>query len=555
MLFGLSAAFPAALALTALVPLLWWLHRGRPRGDPLQVSSLALFRAAKPRAEPREPESIPQTDPAWIRRGLIVLALAAALAGVQRASRELPIVVWIDGSASLETREHGEPRLRLALAALDRELAAHGAARVTVHALSRPDFVRHLSVPFDAPALAAQLPVGAPIPPDAAELDPAAQQWLVTDGANEGLVHWLSGAPMDHVVAVGSLSENAAVVLVAYRTSLRSTAQGDVLVSVYNAGRAAVQRRLELLAAPIARTGAPAAAQSAAPVAGLPSASLGSLDLVLQPGETRTASFTTGAPPFRLEARLSPADALPDDDTLAVDVPRPLAARVAVDPACPPPLGDAVDADPAVTRASPQGAELLVDCSDRWPESRVPRLTLRRLVNTRLLAEIPRWRWSRAAPAFQSFPRGMRAGSEPLSLSSGDELVVSDGARPLAVVHPHPVRTLETVLDLEDDRLAARAEYPLIVASLLDAAAGEALLERVASASRSPQDARIAPDAAAIPRWRHARPSLARPAPSSSRSDGTPAALAIAVLLLAWEAAAAARAVWMRYGDYSGASP
>lgn len=475
MLAGLTAAFPAALVLAALVPVLWWLHRARPHGEPLEVSSVLLFRTERVPQQSVEPRAAERVDSAWIRRSLLVLALAGSLAGLHILTRTPSVIVWIDGSPSMQTREQGASatRLQAALTELDHELAGRGVTVVALRSLARPRFQLRVRVPFDVRRVAEQMPAGPPILPEPAALDPSVEHWLVTDGASDALLSWLSTAPVAHLVQSGTLTENTAVTLLAYRPSLAGNACGDVIVTVYNAGLASTRRRLDLTAPTCPVTGSP------------PSAQQSSTDLTLQAGEARTLHFTVGPPPFRIAAHLSPADALPDDDVLVLIVTEPLVARVSVDRSCGRALEAAVQADPAVLTVPVRDAQMLVDCSFRWRGSRLPRLVLR--------------------PA------------------SGEA--------------------------------ALRASYPLQIAALLDATAGEVLTERIARAARVPGETRIAPDAAALARWQRAHHGSRAPIESNSTSDLTRVMLILAVLLAVWELAAAARSLTAVRRYYTGAAP
>jgi hypothetical protein len=523
-LAGLTLAVPGALALAALVPLIWWLHRARPHGEPLEVASLVLFRQQSGSPPSIEPRPADRPDRAWIRRALLVLALAGSLAGVHELTRMPPVVAWIDSSPSMQTREHGTTRLQTALADLDRELAGRGVTAVTLRSLAQADLTLRERVPFDARRVALRMPTGAPIFPEAAALDRSAEHWLVTDGTDDAVFRWLSAAPVAHIVPAGILTENAAVTLLAYRPSLLGNGCGDAIVTVYNAGRAASRRRLDLTAPPCAAAGS---SSSAPPT---------HTDLTLQAGQTQTLHFTVGPPPLRIEASLAPADALPDDDRLVLEVTRPLTERVAVDPACGRGLEAAVQADPAVVAAPPRDAQLLVDCSLRWRDSALPRLIVRPAAGPQALVWPLRWHW-------RSGPR------------AEGRVVSGPAGRPLAVLRPGPPRTLETVLDLQDGEAAARSEYPLLVASLLDATAGEVLTQRLVHAAHAPADARIAPDTAALARWQRAHRGPRTPLASHASVDLTPAMLTLAVLLAVWELAVAARALAAVRRYYSGAPP
>jgi hypothetical protein len=523
-LAGLTLAVPGALALAALVPLIWWLHRARPHGEPLEVASLVLFRQQSGSPPSIEPRPADRPDRAWIRRALLVLALTGSLTGMREPTRTPPVVVWIDSSPSMQTRERGATRLQTALANLDRELAGRGVREVTLRSLGRADLALRERVPFDARRVALRMPAGAPILPEPAALDRSAEHWLVTDGTDEAVFRWLSVAPLAHVVPAGILTENDAVTLLAYRPSLLGNGCGDAIVTVYDAGLSTSRRRLDLTAPPCAATGSSASAPPAY------------TDLTLQAGQTQTLHFSVGRPPLRIEASLTPADALPDDDRLALEVTRPLTERVAVDPACGRGLEAAVQADPAVVAAPPQDAQLLVDCSLRWPDSALPRLIVHPAALPQALLWPLRWHWR----------PGPRAEGRVLSSPAG---------RPLAVLRPGPPRTLATVLDLQDGELAARSEYPLLVASLLDATAGEVLTERLLHTAHAPADARIAPDTAALARWQRAHRGSRAPLAAHGSVDLTPAMLSLSVLLAVWELAAAARALVAVRRYYSGAAP
>ncbi|MBS0366374.1 MAG: hypothetical protein JSR67_11205 [Proteobacteria bacterium] len=530
----MSIAFPAALSLLALVPLLWWLHRARNRAEPLYVASVLFAEASRTSPDTSTPQIPRQADWTWLRRALLVVVLCAALAGVRRTPGAQPIVVWVDGSASLQTAESGASRQVRALARLQQELAARRGADITVRSLAQPGFSMHVDSHFDVASLAARLPRGPPVLPQGASLDPRAGQWVVTDGANPRLARWLASAPIDRVIREGTATENAAVVLLALRPSLRNPARSDVLVSVHNAGQSIAHRRLDF-------SDGPSRSWSM---------------LTLGPGETRNVHFQTGNPPLTLTARLSPADALPDDDALTLGVPRSLRASVAVDPACGHSLGAAVQANPAVVVSAAAGAELLVDCSDRWRESRQPRLVVRRASNPQPVRESAFWVSRLQLPEI-SPAVGLRATGEALTPAAGDEAILTAGGRPLVALRTHP-RRVDTRLDLLDQDLAARAEYPLLISTLLDLTVGEELLGRVAARSRAVEETVIAP-ALPVARESQARNSPRQPArggahglpartsgveASTGVRDLTPAWLALALPVLLWETLAAAGALW-----------
>lgn len=499
------------LLAAALIPVIWWLHRARHRGQSLHVPSLLLFRAAR-LPTPLDPQPAARADPAWIRRALLVTALCLALAGIQRESGSTAIVVWIDGSPSMDAMEGGVSRLDATLGTLQRQLAASHASDVTVRSLARPDFAIH---PSSVESLARRIPRGPPIPPEAGSLSPDAQQWVVTDGASPTLARWLATAPIDRIIQAGTGTENTGITLLAVRPALLQPGRNDALVTVHNAGRLRASRRLEVRAG---------------------SAILQSADLTLLPGDTHSLHFAIAGEAKRIEARLSPADALPTDDSLTLTVTKPFAARVAVDGDCGAALQAALDANTGVARSEPATAQLLVDCSDRWRGASLPRWRIHQSLETRVLNEAAQWN-SRIVGSTLSPPVGLRVTAAQLAVGADDVPVLSTGSRAIAVLHTQPSRSVESIVDLQDRALTAQAEYPLLVATLLEAAEGDDRPNRVASESRDIQGVSITPQR--LPAPRHSARAL-----RSGTVDLTPIALALALLALLWESAAAAHALW-----------
>jgi hypothetical protein len=509
----MSVVHPSLLALgLALASLVWWLHRARSRGQTLHVPSLILFRAVR-LPTPLDPRPARRADPAWIRRALLVAALCVALAGLRRDVASGTVVVWVDGAPSMLTVEGGVTRLDRALATLTRDLAAQGSVEVTVRSLARADFVVHLTSPFVLDSR--RVPRGMPAPPEAASLSRSAEQWVVTDGASDTLAQWLATASVDHLIQVGAATENAAVVRVALRSSLTQPGHSDVLVALHNAGRLPAARRLEIRGGEV---------------------SLTPRELTLLPGETRNLRVAFDAAPTSFEARLLPSDGLPLDDSLTVDVPGPLALRISIDPSCGAALEAALGANMAVERTGPGEAQLLVDCSDRWRQSRLPRLRLRQAFETQPIGQSAYWNPAVVDHA-TPLPPGLRTTGQQLAVDAGETEVLSTGAHALVVLRTRPTRLVDSILDLRDGSLAARAEYPLLIATLLDVTAADDLLGRVVSNSRPLESVRIAP---------HTLPP-ARPPSRVVRDrsvDLTPTALVLALLALIWEVAAAARSLW-----------
>jgi hypothetical protein len=520
----LSIVHPAAIAAAlALIPLMWWLHRMTPRGIPISVASLKLFTGGRPAPQSTDQQVSRQTSPAWIPRALLALVLCGAIAGLQSQPAPRPIVIWIDSSPSMYAREQGTIRLEQGLELLSRQLAASGNRRATVRSLARADFSWPVSWPLNVADLAHRLPPGRPALPDARLLDRRAEHWLLTDGADASIPRWLSLAPIERVIPVGSSTENVAVVRLAIRASLQDSGRSDVLVAVHNGGLQPATRRLELRA-------------NGAPLAGT--------ELKLLPQETRTERYSAAAPPLRLEAGLTPADALPEDDSLQLTVTEPLATPVAVDPACGAAVATVLAAHPGIIRVPEPRAQLLVDCSGRFRNSLLPRLVA---ISGPSVAttESPAYWNPRVGVSLPPVPAGTRINAAPLLVGAGDEPVLSSAQDTIAVLHPTPVRTVETALDLQDDSTAKDAGYALLIAGLLDVAHGSEMLAPVRAVDRSIDSTRIAAVRDLHPGANDSGQSSVGAKYAGPRSDWALALLIPALALLLWETAGSARQLFL----------
>jgi len=207
---------PGWLAVGAAAALaIWWLHRFHHRGGDRIVSAAFLWReqgAPDPRGHLQRP-----VDRRWWMRALVAFLLALALARPTWTGSDQRVVdVWIDDSQSLATIEYGSSRAAAATDLLVQRLADTNATSARVHSLTTPgrtlelklgrlsDARAALSDWIRPRARAAQLPLPA-------EMDPAAEHWLVTDGADASLAAWAASVPLRHVVTVGSEAENVAV--------------------------------------------------------------------------------------------------------------------------------------------------------------------------------------------------------------------------------------------------------------------------------------------------------------------------------------------------------
>jgi len=323
----LSLAAPLALLGLLALPLIRWLHRGGRHRRALAVAYLPLWRhaaASLAAAGQRQPP-----DPAWRRRALLAALATLALAAPQWRAPSQRITLWADDAPSMFVHEPGGTRLALALVQARREAAALGANDVELRLLGDPWRARDATAdpPISTGAGAGGGKV--PGPPPAALLRRDRRHWLLTDGVHAAVARWPAGMRPERVITVGSVRRNVGIERLAAQRMASGDERLEVLARLANGGAAAETRDIVLYAdgREVAR-----------------------LRRTLAPGAAESLRFTL--PMARaLRAQLQPADALPDDDALALDL-APLARRrIAVDARCAPALRAAVAAHPALAAA------------------------------------------------------------------------------------------------------------------------------------------------------------------------------------------------------------
>lgn len=342
----LSLAAPLWLLGLALLPVLRWLHRGGRHRAVLPVSHLGLWRGAaahSPAAGEKQPP-----DPAWRRRALLAALLLVALAEPRQVPPQQAVTLWLDDSLSMFAREAQGTRLELALVQAAALLAQTPGAEIELRALGDP-WVR-LAAPDAAAlqALQAQRAAAAatePTAPPAALLGAQRQHWLLSDGAHPALWHWPAGRRPDRIVQVGSLTRNVGLAQLSARRSPDDPTRLELLVMLSNGGNAAETRELLIATGSTGSTGAQRSSHR------------------LAAGASALLTLQVAAAD-RVRATLQPADALPADDELVLDVTPLHRQRVVVDAGCPAVLRAAVASHPALVTAAADaaGAVAALDC-------------------------------------------------------------------------------------------------------------------------------------------------------------------------------------------------
>ena len=510
----LTFATPLWLAGLALLPAIRWLHRGGPHRREVQVSRLALWRdaeASRPAAGERRPP-----DRAWRRRALLAAVLLIALSGPQLSDPRVRVTLWIDDSLSMLTREAQTTRLVEGLARVRSLLAELPLADVEVRTLADP--WRGLGGLNDATIATVLAGAGRkePAPPPPALLRRDSQQWLLTDGADATLVAWPGARRPDRVVQVAGVTRNVGLERLSARRRADDPEIFDLSLRVTNGGTADEDRTVVFTA------GAVELARVAV--------------VRLRAGASQQVEVSIPAS-AEVRAALQPADALPDDDQIALDLAPLRRRRVAVDASCPKALAAAVGAHPALAfaRAAAADAEATLDCGASGAPAALP--TIRVLADR--AASRPRGplRWSSAVPQSRrsEFDTDRMPVAARLQVRPADAVLLAIGDEPVIVRRVGETPRLETAFDFAAMAASRGPELPLLVNWLFETLLDRNLLDEIAFVDRGPRSVLVAP-----------LPIVAAPAVPAvvvprSPSDEARLVLLIALLVLLWEAVALAR--------------
>lgn len=523
----LSFATPPLLIGLLLVPAIWWLHRGGPRRLGIPVPSLVLWRRAV--AESAVTGRRRPPDPAWRRRALIAALLVVAFAGPQWPMRQGRVTVWIDDSLSMLARETRGSRLEEGLARVRSALADARAGEIELRTLSEP--WRSVGALDEAAVATIVAAAGRkePAAPPAALLRSDTQHWLLTDGADAAVLDWPHGYAPDRVFQVARASRNVGLERASARRDLGDPRRHALLFKITNGGVATETRELVIAAG-----------------SGEVARSLHRVDaggsVVVQ--ATIPASNT-------VRATLEPADELPADDEIALDL-APLAPRrITADPRCSRALLAALRAHPGVTLVPQETgrAEVAVTCGESaGPRGAAQLRVLPDQLPSRLRGPL---QWSSSVPEpdrARIDPEGLQTAGR-IDPRPGDTVLLSAGDDPLVVKRAGTPAMLETSLDFSSAAAARQPETALLAAFLLEQLLGARLLgarllDDVVLVDRGPSAVRVVPVRSLA--------TAATPAPSAAMRVQNLArhVLFATLLLLTWEFVAVIRQ-WRRVREHT----
>lgn len=469
----IAFAHPLWLAALAIIPVIRWLHRWHMPVATIAVSALFLWQDAHDAADAGPQKK--QPDVSWRRRALLSACIILALAQPFWRAQQLPLTIWLDDTASMFAVEDGTDRIATALARLDAALLESDArwSGRTLRSLTDPGLAWTYATASDFSA-AVRPADSSRIPQLPAMTSLDGEHWLLTDGSSEAVRDWASSAAINHVIGVGSATENTAITRLAVRRSLDVGGRFGVLVAISNMGLREDTRTISV------RIGEQPAAQ---------------IRMSLPPGETHYWRTRIAAIPGAITASLQAGDALAIDDMLSIDAGTLQAVATSVDTACGPGLQLALAEHPSL-KIIPQDevADLTVSCPDTAfasaPVSPGAHLRVLRAPSQRIAA-IPVWSADRNLS--QQLLLGsdyLRAATWPGPIDDLEaELLLRSGDQPLVTRSKNPVSqqlTIDTVIDLNDPDFIAGPEMPALVSVLVDLALDRALLDETAGVDRDP---------------------------------------------------------------------
>lgn len=504
----LSFASPIWLAGLAVIPLIWWLHR---QGDPNSASLVsASFLFYNQVDETKLSRALPPANPIWILRATLFGLLVLALAGMGwLQNQERVITIWFDNSLSMHAIEDGRTRIAIAAQRLADALDEADPAKVEILLLGE-----HLEK-LDASALAGELRLDAinrwlglhmPERPQIPfHLSRGAENWLVSDGANQVVNAWMKKAGFSHTITVGGLTENTAITTIMARRALQPATQHHGSVRVKNLGAVDSARTLTVYA---------------------DDQVIFTDELEIKSGDKTFLNFRIPTHSKLLRAVLLPADTLSLDDTLETDLSMLRPAAVDFDERCGSHLGAALRAHPglALHAGADKTIELSVQCGVA-PGISASASIFVHIGNNYQAVKGP-VHWHQPVPGLSGMfldhswvlinPESARPPSDHTLLSSPDmEFALIDTQ----------AGVVDVFMDLESVPIVERLEYPLLVNMLVELALARPVLDPIVRAKRNSDESRIT-------RQPIADISDSQLATKQTRTDLTPYLITLAMLLL-----------------------
>jgi hypothetical protein len=255
-------------------------------------------------------------------------------------------------------------------------------------------------------------------------------------------------------------------------------------------------------------------------------------EVELEPGTSRTVSFTLDSRPTGLAFELAPQDALVQDDSLQLETGPLQAVKVRVDDGCAAAIVKAVSAHPSLQLSMTSDAKLDIRCEEtRTAELRVPTIRFTSGATAPLAAG--RLMWAPRMDAARRIDTGdlpKQARGRLESPRPDDVVLLTAGETPLIIRRDGSPRLVEIALDVGPPSIGRSEAFPLLMALLADEALGRPLLQQLVAVDRGREASNVAaPSKLSVTGNSHTRVRAAAPIALSPL-------ILLALLLLAWDA-------------------
>ena len=457
-------------------------------------------------------------DANWRLRALIATLMVLALAGPSwRDDSRHVVEIWFDDAYSLQTREteSNQTRLTLAVNALIEKLDGYDSVTAKVYSLRNPSLV---TLPLDSQTKnhwRKQLvdwlsPQQARLQlPPAARLSAVAENWLITDGTDPELNHWLTETPFHQIIRIGRATENTAVTMLAVRPDLKRPGKWRGIIRLIHYGRSKHHSKIELWSG---------------------NDKLKQWIMTLVPGQFRYADFVVDGKNGNLrtlEVRLSPSDALTQDDQISLPLPLPITTKI--HGTCPPPLLAAIKAHPFLRSSAestlPIGLNIV--CGDTAIDDAGASLRFHQSTSVQRITATPLWtEFADKLNELVLTPQLIRETQPNDKARQRLPILIADGTPLITLTESEP-REVDCFIDMSHKNFAQSQEYPILFAGLVELAVNRPLLSPMATIMREPEASRIEPyEMPSV----QAKPALASRQPSTV--DFVPYLLLLAISLL-----------------------
>lgn len=420
-----------------------------------------------------------KTDPLWILSALILSFIVISLAKPVYLTNKPELIVWLDTSESMFSREGTVSRIMLGLSELVKEMKKNGINQFHLRLLGKPHYnlsvdIRSLNirklvagVDFSSPARITKYPhIG---------FDSHKKYWLITDGSEPGMQSWVDASQISKVINVGHQTENTEISYMAIRKSL-SGKYYDGFVKIINHGLRPSQRSL------VIRSGNKLVLKKT---------------IHIVPGHSLIENFSTKLSTRNplLVAQISPDDSLDIDDKLILGKIAELTKKMSVqfEGNCPEIIHRIISTYPNLfINNTNTRADLLIICGNHLPKSIGPYFYICDNNRKYPLDGYPSWNTNkRNLNDIYIDPNEVMANAI-IANSPHWANLLTYGKHTLIRLNEHR-KSLEMYINLAHSSITKKLIFPIIINDLLGILLNKSLLDSHAIVRQTYNDSNIIP--------------------------------------------------------------